>query len=191
MNGDASIRDVAAREFVGVTESDSVVGASELMRADEASCAVVLRGSDPVGIVTERDVVDLVATGENPADVTVTEVMSEPVVTVDSDESLAAAADRMDVETIRHLVVTNDDELFGVLAANDLLNAQSAGEPTPTSPTAGDVVANGGMTIADERAAAQAEATFDPQSICEVCGSLADSLADTNGKLVCDDCRDV
>lgn len=191
MNGDVSIRDVAARDFVGVTESDTVAGAAKLMREDDASCAVVLRGDDPLGILTERDVVDLVARNESPGDVPVTEIMSEPVVTVDGGESLDVAADRMGAETIRHLVVTNDDGVFGVLAANDLLAARSAGELTASSPTAGDLVANGGMQIADDRDAPEAEATYDPQSICERCGKLADSLAEVNGQLCCADCRDV
>lgn len=190
MNGDVSIRDVTTREFVGVTESDTVRGATRLMQEDEASCAVVLRGTEPVGIVTERDVVDLVAENGDPDDVPVTAIMSEPVVTVHAEDSLDVAADRMGAETIRHLVVTTDDGLFGVLAANDLLNARSAGQPEATTATAGDLLANGGMEVADDRDAAEAQATFDPQSICEVCGKLSDSLAETDGKMTCAECRD-
>lgn len=190
MNGDVSIRDVTTQDFVGVTESDTVMGATRLMREDEASCAVVLRGNEPVGIVTERDVVDLVAENGDPETVPVTEIMSEPVVSVHAEDSLDVAADRMGAETIRHLVVQNEDGLFGVLAANDLLNARSAGQPPSESPTAGDLIANGGIEVADDRDAAQAEATFDPQSICEICGKLTDSLAENDGQMVCADCRD-
>jgi len=190
MNADVSIRDVAAREFVGVTESDSVVGAARLMREDDASCVVVLRGSDPVGIVTERDVVDLVAREGDLGRTAVSDIMSDPVVTVDAEESLAVAADRMGAEAIRHLVVTTDDGPFGVLAANDVLAARAAETPA-VPPTNGDLAANGGMDVVDDRDVEAADATYDPQSICEVCGSLAETLTDRNGQLVCSDCKDV
>ncbi|WP_227131087.1 CBS domain-containing protein [Halorubellus salinus] len=191
MNADVSIRDVAARNFVGVTETDSVNGAAKLMYEDDTSCAVVLRGSEPVGIVTERDVVGLIAEDGDPMNTEVSVVMSEPVVTIDAAESLAVAAERMGTETIRHLVVTAGDELFGVLAADDVLAARSATAPVNGEPTAGDLVENGGMPVADDRSQPAEDATYDPQSICEVCGSLSDALTDRNGQLVCDNCLDV
>jgi len=197
MNADVSIRDVAARDFVGVTETDSVAGAAKLMYEDESSCAVVLRGTEPVGIVTERDVVGLIAGDGDPTNTEVSVVMSDPVVTVDARESLALAAERMGSESIRHLVVTVQDELFGVLSANDVLGARSAAKPptpeptTSGEPTDGDLVENGGMAVVDDRSQPADDATYDPQSICEVCGSLSETLTDRNGQLVCENCLDV
>jgi CBS domain-containing protein len=197
MNADVAIRDVAAREFVGVTETDSVSGAATLMYEDESSCAVVLRGSDPVGIVTERDVVGLIAADGDPTNTEVSVVMSEPVVTVDARESLALAAERMGSEGIRHLVVTVQDELFGVLSANDVLGARSTAKPPSPDPAAGgeptdgNLVENGGMAVVDDRSQPSDDATYDPQSICEVCGSLSETLTDRNGQLVCENCLDV
>jgi CBS domain-containing protein len=197
MNADVSIRDVAARDFVGVTETDSVSGAAKLMYEDESSCAVVLRGADPVGIVTERDVVGLIAADGDPTNTEVSVVMSDPVVTVDARESLALAAERMGRENIRHLVVTVQDELFGVLSASDVIGARSTAKPpspepaTSGAPTDGDFVENGGMAVVDDRSQPSDDATYDPQSICEVCGSLSETLTDNNGQLVCDNCLDV
>jgi CBS domain-containing protein len=191
MNADVSIRDVAARNFVGVTETDSVNGAAKLMYEDDASCAVVLHGSEPVGIVTERDVVGLIAEDGDPLNTEVSVIMSEPVVTIDAEASLDVAADRMGSEMIRHLVVTDGDELFGVLAADDVLSARSAGAPLGGGPTAGDLIENGGMELVDDRSTPGEEATYDPQSICEVCGGLAESLTERNGQLVCENCLDV
>lgn len=191
MNADVSIRDVAARNFVGVTESDFVGGVARLMCDEDSSCAVVLRGSDPVGIVTERDVTGLVADEDDPAETPVREIMSDPVVTIDADESLAIAADRMGTESIRHLVVTDDGDVFGVLAADDILSARSVENLAPSEPRSGELIENGGIEVVDDRDVEPADATYDPQSICEGCGALADSLVEENGKLVCADCRDV
>lgn len=197
MNADVAIRDVAARDFVGVTETDPVSGAAKLMYEDDSSCAVVLRGSEPVGIVTERDVVGLVAEDGDPTNTEVSVVMSDPVVTVDAQEPLSVAAERMGSETIRHLVVTAQGELFGVLAADDVLGARSATAPgspdSPSSggPTTGDLIENGGMAAADDRSQPSEDATYDPQSICEGCGSLSETLTDRNGQLLCDNCLDV
>ena len=110
---------------------------------------------------------------------------------------LALAAERMGSESIRHLVVTVQDELFGVLSANDVLGARSAAKPptpeptTSGEPTDGDLVENGGMAVVDDRSQPADDATYDPQSICEVCGSLSETLTDRNGQLVCENCLDV
>jgi len=55
MERDVSVREVMDREFLGASESDGLREAAELMLVEDADSVVVLRGSDPVGVVTERD----------------------------------------------------------------------------------------------------------------------------------------
>ncbi|MFC7195331.1 CBS domain-containing protein [Halosimplex aquaticum] len=58
MERDVSVQEVMDREFVGVSESDGLRETAELMLAEEADSAVVLHGSEPVGVVTERDALE-------------------------------------------------------------------------------------------------------------------------------------
>ena len=205
MEGEVTVRDVMTRDYVGVSESDTVLGAVRLMDEDDIGCVVVLRGSDPVGIVTESDVLSLIADERDPADVAVSSVMSEPVVSVDADRGLSDAAATMSREDIRRLAVTNDDELVGVLSERDVISASASlagvpqfreeppgdmgGEPMPGGPMGGETLGAESVGAATEEESDRYE--YSDRSICETCGTLSRELANVNGQLICTDCREV
>ena len=203
MERDVSIRDVTPREFVGVSEADSVRSTVRLMHDEDVGSVLVMRGSAPVGIMTERDVLELVATDRDPDSTTVDELMSRPVVSIDADQPLAYAADTMSREEIRNLLVTDDseDDIVGVLTERDVIEAAGtlhASRSLETGPNPGEAATattdlsdiGGGST--DEYASQGASSDeYITQGVCEKCGALADSLHDSNGQLVCPDCRQV
>ncbi len=197
MESTLSVRDVLTTEYVGVSESDTVLDAVELMRDERASCVLVVRGSEPVGIMTEWDVLGLVADEGKPAMTTVSDYMTTPVITVTPDRSLADVATMMGRQNIRNVVVEDASGVLGVVTQRDVIAAagsfqgavttsqsatgaidQERPVDNPATPAVGDAVPNGG----DE---------YSTQGVCEACGSLADSLRDANGKLVCADCRSI
>ena len=188
-----TIRDVMTREYVGVSESDTVLGAVRLMREEESGSVVVLRGSDPVGVLTEWDVLGVVADEADPAETTVASVMSEPVLTVAADEGLRTATGKMSRERVRRLVVTDSQEVVGVLSERDVIAATATAakpESGPTTPVEGNLV---GATRDDARVRPETNNNggYADQGVCETCGSLADSLREFNGQLVCAECREV
>ncbi|ELY99764.1 signal transduction protein with CBS domains [Natrialba chahannaoensis JCM 10990] len=212
MESELSVRDVLTSEYVGVSESDTVQGAVSLMRAEQTGCVLVVRGSDPVGIMTEWDVLGLVENGGDPAETTVGEIMTAPVITVEPTQSVPDAATIMARESIRNLVVDSNDEVLGLVTQRDIIAAAGSFQPTTQSRTRtqSDNTAASGLSEqepADERLAAMPLTGTDrepqdqiqpnggdeysTQGVCETCGSLADELWDSNGQLVCSDCRSV
>jgi CBS domain-containing protein len=205
MEGEVTVRDVMARNYVGVNESDTVLGAVKLMHEDGVGCVVVLRGSDLVGIMTESDVLSLLADERDPAETKVSEIMSEPVVSVDADRSLSDAAATMSREDIRRLAITNDGELAGVLSERDVISASASLSSVPQfrDEPAGEMGGEplrdeslGGEPVGGEAAGTVAETNDDryeysDRSICETCGTLSRELANVNGQLICTDCREV
>ena len=183
------IRDVMTREYVGVSESDSVLGAVRLMRDERAGSVVVLRGQEPVGILTEWDVLGVVADEMNPEGTPVSEVMSKPVLTMSGDRSLADAAGTMSNEGIRRLLVVDGaDEVAGVLTERDIITASASLGTVPTT----DSGMRSAELLAETAANGTGQATeYSSQSICEGCGSLSRNLTDFNGQLICADCLDV
>ncbi|WP_137290044.1 CBS domain-containing protein [Natronorubrum halophilum] len=203
MESELSVRDVLTTEYVGVSESDTVRGAVELMRQERASCVLVVRGSDPVGIMTEWDVLGVVADDHEPSDTTVGDVMTSPVITFGSSRSLTDAASAMARENIRNIVVEDDDGVIGLLTQRDVIAAAGSFQAA-MKPTRSSALEEGRST--DERvgqiapeSGEETESTLLPnggdeyttQGVCEACGTLADSLWDANGQLVCADCRTV
>ncbi|OIB56900.1 cyclic nucleotide-binding/CBS domain-containing protein [Natrialba sp. SSL1] len=211
MESELSVRDVLTSEYVGVSESDTVKGAVSLMRAEQTGCVLVVRGSDPVGIMTEWDVLGLVENGGDPAETTVGEIMTSPVISVNPTQSVPDAATIMARESIRNLVVDSNDEVLGLVTQRDIIAAAGSFQPTTQSRTRtqSDNAANGlsEQEPADERLAAMPLTgterepqdqiqpnggdEYSTQGVCETCGSLADELWDSNGQLVCSDCRSV
>ncbi|MXV62287.1 CBS domain-containing protein [Natronorubrum sp. JWXQ-INN-674] len=204
MESELSVRDVLTNEYVGVSESDTVRGAVSLMREERASCVLVVRGSEPVGIMTEWDVLGVVDDAHDPGETTVGDVMTSPVITFDPNRSLTDAANTMARENIRNVVVEGDDGVLGLVTQRDVIAAAGSFQATMT-PTRSNTPPIEQDRPADERAIQSAASPEDvetqvlpnggdeytTQGVCEACGSLADSLWDANGQLVCADCRTV
>jgi CBS domain-containing protein len=209
MDNDVTVRGVITREYVGVSESDTVQDTVELMRAEQASSVIVLHGSDPVGIVTEWDVLGLVADGADPSVTAVSEIMSSPVRSVDADTPLVDAAGIMSSENIRNLLVEAPDTgaVVGALTDRDVIAAvaslqktlgataggvgppDEAGRPAPTAEDAAGSVGGrtGSATGVNDNGEPDAYAS---QGVCETCGTLTDDLREINGQLVCPDCQE-
>ena len=186
MNTELTVREVMDREFVGVSESDDVRSVADLLLEEGAECAVVLRGQEPVGLLTERDVLTVVSEGRDPETVTVGDVVAGPVPSVAPDSGVDVAVDAMTARGSRRLVVV-DGEVKGLLTEHDLLSAttiQRYDDSTDVPP------AMNGDALGDDRAVATDRAVSD-QSICQECGALSRDLLEFDGRLLCPDCRDV
>lgn len=202
MESELSVRDILTTEYVGVSESDTVRGAVELMREERASCVLVVRGSDPVGIMTEWDVLGVVADDHEPSETTVGDVMTSPVITFGPDRGLTDAASTMARENIRNIVIEDDNGVVGLVTQRDVIAAAGSFQATMT-PTRSNATLEGERPP-EERAQSGASSDdldapamtnggdeYTTQGVCEACGSLADSLWESNGQLVCADCRTV
>jgi len=65
----------------------------------------------PIGIVTERDLVRKVCANDiNSSKISIKEIMSSPLVTIDSRSSVEVAADTMAQNKTRHLLVVEEDK---------------------------------------------------------------------------------
>ena len=79
-------------------------------------------GTSPAGIVTERDLVNLVADGQDPGSTQVSSRMTTKLDTVSSRTDVAEAAEHMARLRIRHLPVVDDGTSVGIISIRDLTN---------------------------------------------------------------------
>ncbi len=104
-----------------IAHTSSLPQAVEEMRDNHSECIVVTRRDQPVGLLTERDLVRLIAAGRMQS--TLTEVMSAPLICVPRHMTLLSARAMMNRRYIRHLGVTDDDgELIGLVSFSDILS---------------------------------------------------------------------
>lgn len=193
MDTDVPIREVMTRDYVGVSESDTIADTVALMRESRSSSAVVLRGEDAVGIVTEWDLVGLLDDEDSSTDAAISSVMSSPVVSARADATLAEAAATMTAEHIRNLVVTEGREFVGVLTQRDVIAAIGSRRAGPDRNRESGPTVAAGATIddGDRLAIANGGDAFRRQGICEGCGALADTLWEQNGQFRCENCHGV
>jgi CBS domain-containing protein len=104
-----------------VTAECSAVEAAQRMRADGVGSLVVRDDTDAIaGIVTQSDIIEVLAAAADMATTTVADLMSSPVVTVGSDDRILAAAELMKDNSVRRLPVVDDGELVGIVTTTDL-----------------------------------------------------------------------
>lgn len=98
----------------------SLPDAIRLMRNAKSCCVLISENGEPAGMLTERDVVRLIARRQ--VDKPLTEVMSKPLIRVSDTMSLLAARSLMEKRNIRHLCVTDQQhKLRGVISFADVL----------------------------------------------------------------------
>jgi CBS domain-containing protein len=194
MNGEVTVREAMTPEFVGVSEGDKVVEAAALLLDEDTPGAVVLRGNEPVGMLTARDILGWLVDRDDTADATVTDGMRDGVPTIAANRSIDdAAAEMFSRSTSQLLVVNEQGELQGVLTRSDIVAATTlapATEPVESvqrESERSETVRTDAETVGE----AAGDGGFSDQGICERCGALAASLATVNGELLCGDCRDV
>jgi CBS domain-containing protein len=191
MKPDVTVREMMDREYVGVSESDDLLDCVELLLHEDADAAVVQRGSEHVGVVSQHDILELLVHGPSLSEAQAGDAMRETIPTIAPDASLASAADRMSTQSTGRLLVTDGEEPVGMLTERDLiatrrheLNTIETGASDAESVTVG-------LHDEDDIGEEMAGAGFDDQGICEVCGTLTHDLSSFNGQLLCADCREI
>ena len=112
--------------FAQVSATDSVAEAARTMQKADTTEAMVVSGSVPQGIVTERDILyKVVAAGSNPTVVKVRDIMSSPVYTVDEASSVGEAIAKMSKLGIRRLGVTKSGKLVGIITQKAMLTGKA------------------------------------------------------------------
>jgi CBS domain-containing protein len=121
----APLRSVVVREPISCMADEPVGQVLETLRAARiGSMVVVDRERIPVGIFTVPDVLDRVSLAGLPLSIPIAEVMTAGPVALEEDATLADAAVAMARRGIRHVVVTRDGRLTGVVSERDLFALQ-------------------------------------------------------------------
>ncbi len=101
-----------------------VLEAIRLMAEHGVGALLVMRSHQLLGVVSERDYArKVILKGRSSSETPVQQIMSAPVFTVRSDQSVRDCMKIVTDRRIRHLPVLEHDRVIGVLSIGDLVRA--------------------------------------------------------------------
>jgi CBS domain-containing protein len=118
----ATVADIMRPPLTTVQPNDHVAAAAYLMRHEAATALVVLDGQTnrPMGLVTEADIVQLVADGRDADAVRIHDLMTTGLSVISATSSIRDAANTMITGRFRHLPVVGDAGLIGMVDITDI-----------------------------------------------------------------------
>ena len=115
------VGDIMHTDVKAASAEATFADVAKVMRTHGISSVVVLEGKKLSGILTERDIVNLVAAGGDPHSVKVAQGMTRrDIVTVSPKTDISEAAELMVSRNIRHLPVKDRDRIVGIISIRDL-----------------------------------------------------------------------
>jgi CBS domain-containing protein len=119
-----SIAEIMTEKLETIIITGSAQDAAKKMSDKDVSSLVVTDNNNkPVGIITERDLVRKVSVKDvNSSNVLIKDILSSPLVTIDSKLTIEGAADTMVNNKVRHLLVVDNNNInrpVGVITATD------------------------------------------------------------------------
>ena len=109
---------------VDINGNPSALDVAKLMAKNRIGSVVVIEGDikRPVGMITERDIIKKVTAQNKSADqVAVRHIMSSPLITVKSIDSIDTAAETIAGNRVKRLVVLEQDgSMVGILSVSDI-----------------------------------------------------------------------
>lgn len=176
-NSEILVREAMSSPVISVQEHSDIVEVAHLMKHMNVGAVIVLnKEAQPVGIVTERDLVNrVIAEGRAPKEVEVKSIMSSPLKMVEPEMNLLDAMSLMDKMKIRRLGVTYKGQLVGVISDRNIIRL------IPTI-----------VEIMKERQEILFSSDNSGPSIagyCNQCEIYSNNLRSVDGQFICEDCR--
>jgi len=124
MSGVLLVRDFMSANVKTVRVDATVKEAVSKMNKFRISSIIVMKGNRPVGIITERDILErIVEPCMEPTAVKAKDIMSSPVISTRPDVSIEDVAKLMAAKKIKKLAVIENDKLVGIVTSMDLMKA--------------------------------------------------------------------
>ncbi|OGD53010.1 hypothetical protein A3K80_03690 [Candidatus Bathyarchaeota archaeon RBG_13_38_9] len=122
MDSGLLVRDVMSKNVKTVRPNSTINEVVRKMNKFEIGSIIVADSEKPVGIITERDILRRVL------EVTVAseamkakEIMSSPIITIDSQATTEEAATLMNSKRIKKIPVLDEGKLVGIVTSTDIV----------------------------------------------------------------------
>ena len=116
------VKDIMTKTLISVNPTTTALQIAKMMEQGGIGAVLVKENENLVGIVTDRDFATKIAANNLPFDTPVEKIMSSPLITINHNELISAAADMMTSKKIRKLAVSDNGNIIGLITSTDLVN---------------------------------------------------------------------
>jgi len=124
-NSSILVKDIMTKALISVNTETTVFQVAKMMEQGGIGAVLVKKDDHLVGIITDRDYATKIVSNNLPSDTHVEKIMSSPLITINFDEPISAAAQRMTDKKIRKLPVTDNGKIIGLITSTDLVTQLS------------------------------------------------------------------
>ena len=115
------VKDIMTKAIISVNTETTVSQIAKMMAQSGIGAVLVKKNEHLAGIITDRDYATKIVSHNLSFDTPVEKIMSSPLITINYDESIIAAAERMINKKIRKLAVTDNGNIVGLVTSTDLI----------------------------------------------------------------------
>jgi len=127
----ANAGDIMNSNVFCAKENDNMENIAKIMAEKKIGCVIVVNDAEePTGIITESDLVRLIAKkGREFFDLSAVDVMNKPLVTIIPSMDVEKVEKEMKRRNIKHLPVVASKKLVGIITTRDVINYLAKWEP--------------------------------------------------------------
>jgi CBS domain-containing protein len=172
------VKEIMKRNVITIDPDLTVSDAAKIMTNNRIGSVIVIdKKMRPVDIVTDDDIVGLIATGKNPKKVKIKDIPTRrKLISALPEEDILRVTRRMIKSGVKRIPVIKNGKLQGIVSDKEILL---------TAPELLEVMSEKLMTRVDR--VAQPDQVI--SGICENCEAYSDELRNIGGRWLCEDCR--
>ncbi len=116
------ISSIMSRDVITLEPKEILMSAVEKMSFNNVSCVVVVEDKKPTGILTERDIIQIIGHNINLNVTRLVSVMKSPVIAISEEIDIPEAANLMVINGLRRLVVVDGEHnIIGIVTQTDII----------------------------------------------------------------------
>ncbi|MBI5179436.1 MAG: CBS domain-containing protein [Nitrospinae bacterium] len=117
------VKDRMSRKLNTLPMNSTALDAAKTLTDNKFSSIFIEENGQIAGVVTDTDLIrKVMAPEKSPANTKVGDIMTKNIISIDLNSSLTQASDLMDKSYIRHLGVTENGKIIGVISVRDLIH---------------------------------------------------------------------
>jgi len=165
-----------SKPVVTIDETKTAKNAAEIMQKTRKGCLVVTRNGNPIGIVSDSDLIKkVIAKNLKASEVKLKNIMTSPLITVEASDDILIATRKMKKNNIHRLPVISNRKPVGVISLTDIAK---------TSPEMLDLLEYR-LKMKETPFEIREETT---SGICDSCGGYFTDLKNKDNQWLCEDC---